>query len=70
MKKLRPLGRVTADLEPLLQEMVYRHELQVGEILTLVYGYLQVHCPSAFEEYEDGTGSPVFYYGPKEGLKP
>lgn len=70
MRRLRPLGQITGDMEPLLQEMVYGHEMQVGEILALVHGYLQVHCPGAFEEYEDGTGSPVLYYGPKEGLKP
>ena len=67
--KLRPLGEITGDLEPLILEMTDQHEMQVGEILALVYGYLQVHCPHAFEEYTDGSGKPVFYYGPKEGLK-
>lgn len=61
----RKLGDITLDMEPLLQEMVYEHELQVGEILNLVHGYLQIHCPEAREEYDEG-GHPVFYYGPEE----
>lgn len=62
VKKRRPLGDVTADMEPLLLEMVYNHDLQWGEILNLVRGYLEVHCPDAQEEYDDGS-RPVFYYG-------
>jgi hypothetical protein len=62
-KRVRPLGRVTADLEPLLLEMV-DHDLQHGEILNLIRGYLEIHCPGAREEYTDG-GSPEFYYGPR-----
>lgn len=62
-RKLRPLGAVTADLEPLLLEMV-DHELQHGEILNLVRGYLEIHCPGAREQYDEG-GSPEFYYGPR-----
>ena len=69
MKRIRPLGNVTQDLEPLLLEMVLEHDLQVGEILNLIYGYLQIHTPNAFEEYDDGSGRPMFYYGPKERLK-
>lgn len=65
-RKCRPLGKVTADLEPLLLEMV-DHDLQHGEILNLVRGYLEIHAPGAREAYEDG-GHPVFWYGPAEGL--
>lgn len=59
---VRPLGDITGELEPLLLEMVESHELQVGEILNLIYGYLRVHTPGAFEVYEDNS-NPVFYYG-------
>lgn len=68
-KKLRPLGAITSELEPLLLEMTQLHEMQVHEVLGIVHAYLMVHCPGAFEEYEDGSGSPVFYYGTKEKLK-
>jgi hypothetical protein len=61
--KIRPLGDITHDLEKTLQEMVERHDLQWGEILNIVRGYLEVHCPEAQEEYLDGS-NPVFYYGP------
>jgi len=63
-KKLRPLGKVTQDLEPLLLEMCEEHEMQWGEVLNLIKGYLEIHCPGAQEQYADG-GSPIFYYGEK-----
>lgn len=44
--------------------VIEQHDMQVGEILHLIYGYMKVHTPGAFEEYEDGT-SPEFYYGEK-----
>jgi hypothetical protein len=62
MKKLRKLGIVLLDIEPLLLELV-DHELQHGDILNLVRGYLEVHAPEAREEYVEG-GHPEFYYGP------
>jgi hypothetical protein len=63
-KRLRRLGDVISDLEDVVQEMVGEHDLQWGDILSLVHGYLRVHNPGAQEEYVDG-GSPEFYYGPK-----
>lgn len=66
--KLRKLGDITQDLEPLLLEMTEQHELQVGEILNLIRGYLEIHTPGALEQYEDGT-RPVFYFGHRTGLK-
>ena len=65
-KKLRPLGQVLLDLEPLLLEMAIDHDLQWGDVLNLIKGYLEVHCPGAQEKYNAG-GSPEFYYGPKRG---
>lgn len=63
--KIRKLGEVLLDMEPLLLEMVDIHHLQWGDILNLVKGYLEVHAPHSQEIYTKG-GSPVFYYGPKE----
>lgn len=66
-KKLRPLGDVLIDLEPVIEEMVEDHELEWGDILNLVRGYLEVHYPEAKEVYVS-EDSPIYYYGPKEGL--
>ena len=62
--KVRPLGKVLLDMEPLLLELAEKHDLQWGDILSLVHGYLMVHCPDAQEEYTNGS-KPVFYYGPE-----
>jgi hypothetical protein len=61
--KTRPLGEVLLDLEHLLDEMYLKHDLQVGDVLSLVYSNSTVHYPDSVEEYHDGT-NPVFYYGP------
>jgi len=60
--KIRPLGDITDDLEPLIEEMVYRHDMQWGEVLGIVHSYLMIHCPEAREEYIKG-GHPKYYYG-------
>lgn len=64
-KKLRPLGHTLLDLEKLLLEMTVDHDLQWGDVLNLVRGYLEVHVPGAQEQYTKG-GNPVFYYGPQK----
>jgi hypothetical protein len=63
-KKLRPLGHTLLDLEDLILEMCVDHDLQWGDVLNLVRGYMEVHVPAAQEKYNDGGGSPEFYYGP------
>lgn len=63
--KIRPMGEITSDLEHLLEEMTDEHDLQFGEILSLVYNWLVVHRPDSREIYLDNT-NPVYYYGPKE----
>ena len=62
--KLRPLGHTLLDLEKILVEMCVDHDLQWGDVLNLVKGYMEVHLPGAQEQYTAG-GNPVFYYGPK-----
>lgn len=62
MKK-RKLGDILLDLEVLLDEMIDAHDLQWGEVLALVFCWLQIHRPDAKEEYEDGS-SPKYRYGP------
>ncbi len=67
MSKVRRLGDVTQDLEPLLLEMAVNHDLQHGEILNIIRGYLEIHVPSQRESYTDGT-HPIFFYGHEEDL--
>jgi hypothetical protein len=62
-KQIRPLGHVLLDMEPFFEELLNDHDLQWGDVLGLVYFYLQVHYPKAREEYESG-GHPEMYYGP------
>jgi len=59
--KFRPMGDVLLDMEPLMDEFCDAG-LQWGDVL-------MVHRPDAKEKYLDDSSSPVFYYGPKEGLK-
>lgn len=65
----RALGQITGDLEPLLQELTDKHEMQWHEILGLIHAYLVVHCPQGQETYTADGDHPVFYYGPRGGLK-
>ena len=65
---MRPMGDILLDLEELINEMTDDHDLQWGDVLNLMYGYLLVHRPDAREEYTEG-GHPKFYYGPEEGIK-
>lgn len=64
LRPRRSFGSITNDLEVILLEMTEEHELQWGEILNIVRGYLEVHCPDAREEYTEDRTHPVFYYGP------
>jgi hypothetical protein len=66
-KKTRSVGEIVLELEPLILELVDQ-DLEWGDILNIIRGYLEVHCPGAQEEYLDGS-HPVFYYGPKQGRK-
>jgi len=63
-KRVRPLGQITTEFEPFILEMAVDHDMQWGEILNIVYGYLRIHCPGAQEQYTAG-GNPEFYYGPE-----
>jgi hypothetical protein len=67
-KKLRPVGQTLLDLEKVLLEMCIDHDMQWGDVLNIVRGYLEVHVPGAQEQYTEG-GNPVFYYGPNPDTK-
>lgn len=58
------MGDITLDMETYLEEMVDDHNLQHGEIIYLVLGWLKIHRPDAAEEYLNGT-HPNLYGPPK-----
>ena len=64
---MRPLGKITDDMEELLYEMVDDHKMQKNEVLSIIASWIDVHYPDAIEMYEDGS-NPIFYYGPKDNL--
>ena len=66
--KLRPLGDITDQMEPLLRELGIQHKMQRHEILGIIDSYLTAHLPSTTELYTDGTKS-VLYVGHGDGLK-
>ena len=63
----KTIGKLMFQIEDIVTEMVEDHELQKGEILALISGYIDIHLPGAIEEYEDGS-SPMFFYGAPETL--
>jgi|WetSurMetagenome_2_1015567.scaffolds.fasta_scaffold35335_5 hypothetical protein len=67
-KKLRPLGQITLDMEPLLEEMVHEHELQHQEVLYIILSWLETHAPEAKPRYEDGN-VPMLVYGHPDTFK-
>jgi len=65
MAKLRKLGDILLDMEPLLDELAEQHEMQLGDIIALVVRHLEMHNPTCIEEFLDGS-RPVFFYGHKD----
>ncbi len=66
MAQKKSMGKTLLEMETLLDEMVDYHELQAGDILSLIYGHLVSHRPDALEEYEEDGTNPIFYYGPNK----
>ncbi len=64
-RKLQPFGDVTGELESVLEKMCHDHDMQHGEILYHVYGWLNIHFPEGKEIYSDPTLEVEFHYGPK-----
>lgn len=65
-KKIRPLGNITSDLEPLWFELLTEHDLQRHEVIGLFLQWAQTHMLGE-ERYTDGT-RPTLYYGHQDGL--
>lgn len=60
-KKIRSVGKILLDIEPLLEELTDDHDMQWGDVLGLVYMWLQVHAPESQEVYLDGS-KPILKY--------
>lgn len=65
----RKFGNILLDLEILIDEAIDDHDVQCGDILSLVFSHIKIHRPDCIEVYEDDNQSPVYYYGPKENIK-
>jgi hypothetical protein len=62
-KKTRPVMEILLEMEPLLEELIDKQDLQHGDVLALIWVWLTVHRPDAIEEYIEDGSSPEFYYG-------
>lgn len=62
------LGQLTDKMEPILQAMVDDQGMQMGEILNIIRGYLEIHRPECVELYDDGT-RPIFMYSHRDEFK-
>lgn len=68
-KKIRPLGEILLDIEPLILEAAEDHDLQHGDFYGILHAYLDVHLPDNKEVYTEDGSSPVFFYGHKSRIK-
>ena len=68
-KKIRPLGDVLLDMEPLLFEIVEQHDIQRGDLLALISVWVETHFPGAIEQYEVDDSEAVWLYGHKDDVK-
>ena len=68
--RLRPLGQILLDLEPLYRELMIDHELQRSDLFGLIIQYDETHglTEQVIETYMDGTKA-VTYHGHKDKLK-
>lgn len=64
-KKLRKFGEISSDLEKILQEMLYDHDMQRGEIFYHILGWFEIHAPESKETYTADNTNPEFKYGPQ-----
>ena len=69
-KKLRPIGKILLDIEPLYRELMIDHELQRSDLVGLIKQYDESHGIEelVIETYLDGSKA-ITYHGHKSGLK-
>jgi hypothetical protein len=63
---MRKFGDILLDMEVLLDEMIDEHDVQLGDILNLIHGHIQIHRQDCIEIYEEDDSSPIFAYKAKE----
>lgn len=56
------MGEILLDMEHVLDEMIDDHDIQLGDILNLIYGHLKLHRPDCIEVFEEDDSNPVFKY--------
>lgn len=66
---MRQFGQILLDLEVLLDEMIDHHDVQMGDVLSLVFSHIKIHRPDAVEVYSKDNSNPVFKYCHKDDLK-
>lgn len=59
---MRPLGKITSDLEVLLEEMIDKHDMQRHEIIGIIDSWITLHRPDALEVYTKTGKIPRIYY--------
>ena len=63
---MKTINELMFEIEQTVSDMIYKQDMQKGEVLALVEQYINVHHPEAIEEYsQDGT-NPIYFYGPLE----
>jgi len=67
--KLRRLGDITADMELLIDEMIIDHDLQRGEVISLINGFIESHYPDSIERYEEDDSRSIVFVGHRSNLK-
>lgn len=69
-KKLRPMGDILLEMEPLYRELMLGHKLQYSDLYGVMRQYDKTHGmdETCLEHYTDGT-VPIFFYGHKDDLK-
>lgn len=64
---MRPAGQILLEMEELRNELLDDHDMQWGDLIYELYGWLEIHRPDAREQYLDGS-HPKLFYGPEESL--
>ncbi len=68
-KKIRPMMEILLEMEKLRLEMITDHDLQWGDMIFELYGWLMVHAPEQREEYMDDSYPQLYYGHTKKYLK-
>ena len=65
---MRPLGKITDDMEKLMLEMIDEHDMQAYEIMGIIWSWMVAHRPVALDYYTDGKHC-IMYLGHPDEVK-